>query len=80
MIDKDFELQTERAAELLTNDGYFARFRQHIADGKTRREAWEATESELPFGLRRYSSLTAFKNALTRERSGHLSNTVRLQK
>lgn len=80
MIDKDFELQSEKTAELLTNDGYFARFRQHISDGKSRREAWEATESELPFGLRRFQSLTSLKDALTRERRGTLSATVRLQK
>jgi len=76
MTDKDFELR----AELLTNDGYFARYRQHLSEGISRREAWERTESELPLGLRRFQSLTSLKDALTRERRGTLSATVRLQK
>ena len=80
MTDKDFEIASERAADLLTNDGYFARYREHLAECRTRREAWQATENELPFGLRRYESFGAFKNALTLERRGRLSKTVRLQK
>ena len=76
MTDKDFET----AAEILTNDGYFARYRQHLRNCQTNREAWEATEADLPLGLRRFQSFEAFKSALHRERKGHLSSTVRLQK
>ena len=79
MTDKDFETQSENAAELLTNDGYFARYRQHLSEGISRREAWEATEKDLPLGGRRFLSFTAFKNALTLERSGKQSATIRLQ-
>lgn len=79
MTDKDFEIEVGKAAELLTNAGYFTRYRNHLATMNCR-AAWEATESELPFGLRRFLSFEAFKNALTRERNGHLSETVRLQK
>lgn len=75
MIDKDFELHSE----LLTNDGYFARYRQHLSAGVSRREAWQRTENDLPLGGRRFVSFTAFKNALTLERSGKQSATVRLQ-
>ena len=80
MAEKDFKRQAERSAELLTNDGYFNRFRQHLADGKSRRKAWEAVEGELPLGLRRYTNFTSLKDALKRERKGSLSQTVRLQK
>lgn len=79
MIDKDFEMLSERA-KLLSNEGYFARYREHLASGKNGREAWEATESEMPFGLRRFQNHTSFKDALLRERRGKLSNTIRLQK
>ena len=75
MIDKDFELRSE----LLTNGGYFARYRQHLSAGVSRREAWRRTENDLPFGGRRFASFTAFKNALTLERSGRLPATIRLQ-
>lgn len=78
MIDKDFELQSERAAELLTNDGYFARYREHRASGKNCRESWEAVESELPLGLRRFQNHTSFKDALLKERTGKLPPLPRL--
>ena len=65
MKDKDFELLSEsttRAAALLTNDGYFARHRELAAEhGVT--EAWRMVESELPFGLKRFSSFHSFENA-----------------
>lgn len=74
MIDKDFEIH----AELLTNDGYFTRYRQHRADGLNCREAWEAVENELPLGLRRYRNHSAFKDALLKERKGILPVLPRL--
>ena len=74
MIDKDFET----AAELLTNDGYFSRYRQHRSDGKNCREAWEATENEMPLNLRRYRNHNSFKDALLKERKGGLTDYPRL--
>lgn len=74
MIDKQFEL----AVELFTNEGYFGRYRELIA-GMTCRAAWEQVESELPFGLRRFVSYAAFKEALRLERRRQLPVTVRLQ-
>jgi hypothetical protein len=74
MIDKDFEL----AAELLTNEGYFRRYREHRAGGKNCREAWAAVEAEIPLGLRRFRNHTAFKDALLKERRGILPVLPRL--
>ncbi len=77
MIDRDFEQQSERAA-LLSNEGYFSRYRELIAHMGCR-SAWEKVESEMPFGLRRFVSYDAFKKALRFERLGILPNTIRLQ-
>lgn len=77
MIDKDFEMLSDRA-KLLSNEGYFARYREHLASGKNGREAWEATESEMPLGLRRFQNHTSFKDALLKERTGKLPAIPRL--
>ncbi len=78
MRDTDFERQTAKAAALFTNDGYFSRYRELIAQMGCR-SAWEKVESEMPFGLRRFVSYDAFKKALRFERLGILPNTIRLQ-
>ena len=75
MIDTEFE----RKAALLTNDGYFSRFRE-LAQEMGVEQAWEAVESELPFGLRRYTSYTAFLAAKTREAKGELNEVVFLKR
>lgn len=77
MIDRDFEQISERAA-LLSNAGYFARYRELIAV-KTCRAAWEQVESEIPLGLRRFMSYDSFKKALRQERRDELPEVVRLQ-
>lgn len=77
MQDRDFEQISERAA-LLSNAGYFARYRELIAV-KSCRAAWAQVESEIPLGLRRFVSYAAFKEALRLETRRQLSATVRLQ-
>lgn len=67
MIDKEFELQMEAQAALLTNEGYFERYRYHLSISTTCKAAWEATESELPFGLRRFTHYQSFQKALRME-------------
>lgn len=74
MLDKEFEL----ASELFSNAGYFGRYRHHLATMNCR-QAWEATESEMPFGLRRFTSYDSFKKALRLERRDELPQVVRLQ-
>lgn len=76
MIDKEFELQIEAQAALLTNEGYFERYRYHLSVSTTCKAAWEATEAELPFGLRRFTHYQSFQKALRMERNGALSDTV----
>ena len=71
MIDKDIERLLEKAA-LLTNDGYFARHRELVAEHGVM-GAWEQVESELPFGLKRFSSFHAFENAKKQEAEGGIS-------
>jgi len=68
MIDTDFE----KRAALLTNDGYFGRVRELCREGKSVKDAWEAVESELPHGLRRYTHYIAFEAARTKEANGTL--------
>jgi hypothetical protein len=77
MIDKDFETISEKV-KLLSNEGYFARYREHLATGKSRREAWEAVEAEMPLSLRRFKNHTSFKNALLTEAEGKLPESPRL--
>ena len=55
MIDKDIEITTERMP-LLTNSGYFDRYHE-LAESMSTRMAWERVESELPFGLKRFTSV-----------------------
>jgi hypothetical protein len=71
MTDTDFDRISERAA-LLTNDGYFARHRELVAEHGVM-GAWEKVESELPFGLKRFSSFHAFENAKKQEAEGGIS-------
>ena len=78
MTDTDFDRISERAA-LLTNDGYFARHRELVAEYGVQ-GAWEQVESELPFGLSRYTSFHAFEAAKRREADGTLNETVYLKK
>lgn len=78
MIDKDFEIQASKAQALFTNAGYFARYRELIAV-KTCRAAWEQVESEIPLGLRRFTSYGAFKEALRLERGRALPEIARFQ-
>lgn len=66
MKDKDFELLEERKA-LLTDDGYFARYRvlcQHCRS----REAWTTVETELleAFNVRRFLTYAACHQAMLR--------------
>ncbi len=77
MVDKDTEICFEQSAALLTNEGYFARYRVHLAT-MTCRVAWETVESEMPLGLTRFSTYDSFKKALRRERGNNLPAQVRL--
>lgn len=61
MTDKEFELLQERA-KLLTNEGYFARHRE-LAQNIGVEAAWEQVESELPFGIRRFTCIESFQRA-----------------
>ena len=78
MKDTEFEQLSERAT-LLTNKGYFNRFRE-LAPEIGIVNAWLQVESELPFGIRRYSDFAAFERAKKREAEGTLSETVYLRK
>lgn len=78
MTDKDFEIRIEAQAALLTNDGYFTRYRQLIASVSCRR-AWEQVESEMPFGGRRFLTYESFKDALRKERRGELSEVATIK-
>lgn len=69
MIDTDFE----KRAALLTNDGYFGRVRE-LGKTMSMTEAWEVVESELPFGLRRFTSYKGFNAARTKEANKTLPN------
>jgi hypothetical protein len=68
MTDTNFE----RRAELLTNDGYFGRVRE-LCQTLSVEDAWRTVESELPFGLRRFTHITSFKAARHKEANGTLS-------
>jgi len=76
--DTDFEQLSERAA-LLSNEGYFSRHRELAAiHGVT--EAWQIVESELPFGLRRFTSFHAFENAKKQHSEGSIPTTAIFRK
>ena len=68
MIDTDFE----RKAALMENAGYFDRVRQLCAEGMSVESAWMQTESELPFGLRRFTNIISFHAARKKEAAGIL--------
>lgn len=76
MTDKQTEVHFEETAVLMTNAGYFARYRHYISTMSCR-AAWEQVESELPFGLRRFSSYDAFKKALREKGNDEHSEMVR---
>lgn len=78
MTDTDFERLSEKA-ELLTNKGYFKRYRE-LAPQIGVVNAWLQVESEMPFGIRRYSDFAAFERAKKKESNGTLSETVYLRK
>jgi len=78
MTDTDFERISERA-KLLENKGYFDRHRELVPEYGVQ-GAWEKLESELPFGITRYSSFHAFEAAKKREAEGTLNETVYLKK
>lgn len=65
-------------SRLLTNDGYFARFRE-LAQDMTVLAAWQQLESELPHGIRRYTSYTSFLAAKKRESKGRLGYVIYLK-
>lgn len=76
MKDTDFELISDRT-RLLTNEGYFERHRElYNIHGMKSVEAWERLESELPLGLRRYTSYNAFLNARRRHCRGNLPDLL----
>lgn len=78
MKDTDFE-QISARAKLLTNEGYFARFRELAPEiGVT--AAWQQVESELPFDLIRYSSFHAFEAAKKRYSQGTIGTTTYFRK
>lgn len=79
MTDKATEIYFEQSATLLTNEGYFSRYRTYIST-MTCRAAWEQVESEMPLGLRRFSTYDSFKKALRQEREHALPNSVRFHK
>lgn len=74
MIDTDFEAK----ARLLTNAGYFDRHRE-LCRSMGVEQAWEQLESELPLGIRRYTSYHAFEAAKKKESNGTLPNTIFLK-
>lgn len=63
------------APDILSNRGYFARFRE-LAQTMGVQAAWERVESELPFGLRRFTSFTAFERAKKKECVGELPEVI----
>ena len=78
MIDKDFELLAERKA-LLTDDGYFARYRQ-MCQQYDSRNAWTAVECELhdSFGVRRFLTYSACHQAMLRNNGAIRTKKKRL--
>jgi len=71
MKDTEFE----QKARLLTNDGYFERFRE-LAPEMGVRAAWERLEGELPLGLRRFTNYTAFEKAKAKEQKRELPELI----
>lgn len=74
MKDTDFERISE-SASLLTNRGYFDRFRE-LQPELGVKGAWARLESELPLGLRRYTHYHAFEAAKKKEAEGCLPEQI----
>lgn len=72
MVDISTELAFDGAAALLTNDGYFDRVRE-LCKTMPVEQAWQQVESELPFGLRRFTTIFSFYTARRKEAAGKLS-------
>lgn len=74
----------EKEHDLLTNEGYFERYRDHLAESASCRIAWAKTEADLSavFGgrLRRFMSHKAFQNALKIEQKRRASGEKLAQK
>lgn len=68
MVDTDFE----KYASIVTNKGYFGRVRELCAGGMRVDDAWMQVESELPFGMRRYTNIISFHAARKKESEGRL--------
>lgn len=65
--------------KLLTNRGYFERFRELYLTAPTQKRAWELVERELAtqFGLRKYDSYNSFAKALRKKGAASKSRCVR---
>jgi hypothetical protein len=63
---------------LITNQGYFARYREHLAAGHPCRVAWAKTENELCeyLNIRRYNTYPSFCDGLRYERKKRLTKRV----
>lgn len=70
MIDKDFELQTERS--LIIPDNYFERYACLYQKHGAAEKAWIAVEAEFhaQTGGNRFLTLASFQAAQTRHHSG----------
>lgn len=79
MIDKDFELQSEKSLVIPRN--YFERYACLYRVHGTAEKAWQAVEGELhaQTGGNRFLSLASFQSALTRHHSGERSRAVVLK-
>lgn len=76
MIDKDFELHSERS--LVVPDNYFERYATLYQEHGAAEKAWRAVEGELyvQTGGNRFTSLASFQAAQTRYHSGEKSRAV----
>ena len=76
MVDRDFELQSERS--LVVPDNYFERYATLYQEHGAAEKAWQAVESELhaQTGGNRFTSLASFQAAQTHYHSGEKSRAV----
>lgn len=79
MIDKDFELQTEKSLVIPRN--YFERYAYLYLQHGTAEKAWQAVEAELfiQTGGNRFLSLQSFQVAQSRYHSGERGRAVVLK-
>lgn len=79
MIDKDFELVSERALVIPRN--YFSRYATLYRERGSCKDAWEALENELleQTGGRRFLTLDSFKNEMSKFHAGRGAAEVRLK-